>query len=528
MKAHARKIAALVAGVLLTFALIEGGLRVVGTVFRWVQDYRNQQAIEEGGDFVILCIGESTTAHGANGDLATAYPTQLQEILNHRVGGERFTVVNRGLPYTDSSVALKELEANLEHYKPHVVAAMMGANDGRTGAIPYEEMPVAERTGLPYSLKTYQLLALLAHQVRRRGESPGQTAPIRPLIRPSSALEARLILLQNSVELVDLAGRTCPAGIPPADGDPEITAAELVEAETAARESLRAYPLVITTHLRLALIHLLMGRNGEALADAERALQLEPGNEDSRVVHAILLWCDGRFPEAGEASRELLASGTTKPAVYVTLAESLVSQGRPAEAEGVFAEALRNAPETFELHDSFFLYALTRFCERHQLFDQEERLLLLALELFPGLKVLPARLQSFYEHVGRTDKAAEWRRKAAEARRADANPMTRENYARLKRILDENGVRLVAVQYPGRPLADLEAVIDDPDGVVFVDNEADFRQALEESSYDALFGDHCYGDFGHATRKGNRILAENVADAIVTLLPPKLRAEISP
>ena len=41
------------------------------------------------------------------------------------------------------------------------------------------------------------------------------------------------------------------------------------------------------------------------------------------------------------------------------------------------------------------------------------------------------------------------------------------------------------------------------------------REALQQHPYDALFWDHCYGDMGHATRLGNRLLAENVAEAVL-------------
>jgi hypothetical protein len=56
------------------------------------------------GDTVrVLCLGESTTALGG----ASAYPRLLEQILNERGGGRRFTVVNAGLPgiTTDQVVA---------------------------------------------------------------------------------------------------------------------------------------------------------------------------------------------------------------------------------------------------------------------------------------------------------------------------------------------------------------------------------------------------------------------------------------
>ena len=42
-----------------------------------------------------------------------------------------------------------------------------------------------------------------------------------------------------------------------------------------------------------------------------------------------------------------------------------------------------------------------------------------------------------------------------------------------------------------------------------------FKAALEKGNYDEYFLDHFGGDFGHCTKKGDQLLAENVANVIL-------------
>jgi hypothetical protein len=111
--------------------------------------------------------------------------------------------------------------------------------------------------------------------------------------------------------------------------------------------------------------------------------------------------------------------------------------------------------------------------------------------------------------------ADEYFGKAESIRSRGYKPMTKRNYRRLKEVLDERGIRLVCMQYPMRSLSPLKAMFDDPKGVIFVDNEAVFKDAVKQGSYDEYFSDMFAGDFGHCTAKGNRLLATNSADAIL-------------
>jgi len=51
--------------------------------------------------------------------------------------------------------------------------------------------------------------------------------------------------------------------------------------------------------------------------------------------------------------------------------------------------------------------------------------------------------------------------------------------------------------------------------VIFVDNERIFKDAIGKKGYNKYFTDMFGGDFGHCTQKGNKLLAENIANAIL-------------
>ncbi|MEI6632154.1 MAG: hypothetical protein WCL25_06045, partial [bacterium] len=95
------------------------------------------------------------------------------------------------------------------------------------------------------------------------------------------------------------------------------------------------------------------------------------------------------------------------------------------------------------------------------------------------------------------------------------NPVTINNYHKLKQILDKRGIKLICVQYPVRSIQPLKKIFKDDENIIFVDNEKIFKDAIRKEGYNAYFVDKFGGDFGHCTQKGNRLLAGNIADAIL-------------
>jgi hypothetical protein len=66
-----------------------------------------------------------------------------------------------------------------------------------------------------------------------------------------------------------------------------------------------------------------------------------------------------------------------------------------------------------------------------------------------------------------------------------------------------------------RSLEPLKRIFVQDKGIIFVDNEKIFKDAVKKEGYQAYFRDIFAGDFGHCTDKGNQLLAGNIADAIL-------------
>jgi hypothetical protein len=94
-------------------------------------------------------------------------------------------------------------------------------------------------------------------------------------------------------------------------------------------------------------------------------------------------------------------------------------------------------------------------------------------------------------------------------------PVTAKNYLDLKDILDKRRTKLVCVQYPFRNIELLKRIFNKEGGVIFVDNQAIFKKALQVSSRSEYFIDFYAGDFGHCASKGNRLIAENIANVLL-------------
>ena len=148
-----QKIILIISGLFLCVVLLEIGLRMGGFIFLFLQEFRNRISIQQKGIYRIMCIGESTTA-------CSDYPHLLQEALNERDMGIRFSVINKGIPAVDTSDIISRLEDNLDQYSPDMIIAMMGINDGNY-IMPYEDIPGKKTKIFINSLRTYKLVKLL-------------------------------------------------------------------------------------------------------------------------------------------------------------------------------------------------------------------------------------------------------------------------------------------------------------------------------------------------------------------------------
>ena len=125
-------------------------------------------------------------------------------------------------------------------------------------------------------------------------------------------------------------------------------------------------------------------------------------------------------------------------------------------------------------------------------------------------------LAELYRQSGNQDLSNQYHKKSKNLGFNYYSPQTYRNYPRLKAILRERKIQLVCVQYPVRSVEPLKKIFEgEEEGMIFVDNEAVFKEALKKKDYTKLFIDRFALDFGHCTREGNQLLAKNIADTIL-------------
>ena len=124
-------------------------------------------------------------------------------------------------------------------------------------------------------------------------------------------------------------------------------------------------------------------------------------------------------------------------------------------------------------------------------------------------------LAVFYQNRKMFEEAEEMFKKSDEIKIKYYKPETQENYRKLYQKLKEKEIKLVVMQYPTRDINEFKMMFEGDENIIFVSNENNFKEALKTYEYENLFIDHFAGDFGHCTKKGNILIAENVANIIL-------------
>jgi Flp pilus assembly protein TadD len=404
-----QKAALTATGLVLSAVLVEMILRTLGFIVLLRQERRNFQSARQVGAYRVMCVGESTTQN--------QYPAFLEEILNRRGAGIRFSVIDRGMTGANTTDILARLESDIDRYRPETVIAMIGVNDDGKH-IPYETdfrsrtMPFLKR------LRIYKLGKLLQSRLHADGER-------------AAYRDKRGAAFANDSALMKTGWRYI--------------------SEKNMQEAQRAF---------------------------KRAAETERGNDSAYMILGWLSIDQKRYAEVERSFKKALELNPRNESAYIELGWLYRTQRRFSEAEQLFKKGIALNPESARLHEN---------------------------------------LAALYYRLDEDALSKSYSQKASLLRRRYYNPRTVENYLELKRILDSRGVRLVCVQYPMRDLSPLKQIFEDAPGsdVLFVDNERTFEAAVRAQGYKSLFMDMFAGDFGHCTEAGNRLLAENIAAAML-------------
>jgi superkiller protein 3 len=281
------------------------------------------------------------------------------------------------------------------------------------------------------------------------------------------------------------------------------------------KKALELNPGNAEAYLQLGLVYHGKQRQFQQAEECfKKTLELNPGNAEAYIGLGNLYRDQGQFQQEEDTYKKALELNPENHWAYIGLGNLYRDQGQFQQAEECFNKALELNPGNDRA------YVELGWLYRHQgQSKQAEDTYKKALELNPG-KVVSAKLYgvlgSIYEEMGQFTLAEECYRNANQIRLSGYNPMTAYNYHKLKEILDKRKIKLVCVQYPMLNIEPLKKIFQgNIDGILFVDNEKTFKEAVKKGSYNMYFRDVFGGDFGHCTEKGNRLLAENIANVIL-------------
>jgi tetratricopeptide (TPR) repeat protein len=534
-------------GLVLSLVLLEAGLRLGGFVFSSIQAYENLRSIKQKSTYRIVCIGESTTQR--------QYPHLLEQVLNQRNIGVRFSVIDKGRAAMNSITLLEGIESNLTEYHPDMVVVMMGIND--TGIKYYEDIPKSD-TWLFRHCRTYRFGSILfMHMLKKinredidgfdkidsnrkaRPEDaatvplkanlsnatstekvakqdlnlPGTRHPVRaemeavPNIEDTERTKTESVAYSASHVMIGVAARSEGAAEP---RNSNLNHSELPDAEKFPKKTLALFSENENTYLRSGELYKNQGKFSQAEESYRKALEMNPGNDNTYVDLGWLYRVQGKYSQAEAFYKKALELNPKNGHACGRLGWLYHDQGKFAEAEDFYKKAIE-----FNLKKGNACYSLGILYRDQGKLSQAEDSLRRAVEFDPENERTLGAMASLYEEMGKPELAKAYAEKANKLRSEHYPEITVNNYRKLKEILDRKGIKLVCVQYPVRNVGPLKRIFEKDNDVIFVDNERIFKEALRQGSYKEYFKDMFAGDFGHCTPKGNMLIAQNIAHVIL-------------
>jgi tetratricopeptide (TPR) repeat protein len=458
--------------ILLLLFVLEGTMRLGGWVLSAHQRQMNARLTKQKSEYRILCLGESTTARGGN----DSWPEQLEEVLKEK--NINVKVINGGIEGIVSDAITAKLKGDLDKYQPDLVIIMMGVNDWQ-GTVPFEQN---SQTGAILFFKDLRVFKLFRAMYFNLGWLFSKVLP------RESAMSR----------------------------EPNISKA--LPGESAMSED---YPKSLSIQVITPLDEYIHSGNTYceqqqyALAEdlLKKAVQMEPKNGRANCSLMDCYKLQEKYEQVFALAKEY--SKYVDPDHYdigvcTSLGDVYFSLRQYPQAEQMYIKALDLNPKYEPAYTGLGLcYAVEG--------KQRESYALAQKIAQEGVK--NDRLLGFvaivYNQNGEQKKGQEYERKAEKFRATYYNPVTRHNYRFVADLLRQRGIRLICMQYPLRRLEPLIKMFASVEGITFLENREVFQAALEPGKYSEYFTDNFAGDFGHCTREGNRIIAQNVANLIL-------------
>ena len=148
-------------------------------------------------------------------------------------------------------------------------------------------------------------------------------------------------------------------------------------------------------------------------------------------------------------------------------------------------------------------------------YSKEETFYLKAISLHPKFPHLYKAIGQFYKKQGKEKLAREYFQKTALEEVDEYYPETFVNYTLILNKILSRHINVVVMQYPLRDITPLKDYLGQRNGVIFVENQQNFKEAVIRQGFGYYFKDNFAYDFGHCTRPGNELIARNLTEVIL-------------
>lgn len=515
--------------------MLELLLRLGGFIFTATQQWRNDLELKSAHSIRILSLGDSFTTTGGR----DAYPRQLERILNKADTAKNFSVFVEGLPSTSILYFVANLESYIKKYNPHIVTLMIGILDRSDAQIlPTQLKPSST---IP-SLRLGKLAQSLARDIKNHFSTTSKTPPL--LEYPEAQLDNYLKNLEEKLEY-----------FPNADRYYEISKAYSSTNRKEIAYNFLKKALTIDPHHykswgRLGRHYTKLKAHTKAADAYETSLKYCPlSNKDYRLslfdrlgdTHVALK----NYPLASTYYQKGIDLFPAHPTAYEKLGQLLRNSQHCREAEQFLIKQIHVNPMAFES------YGHLAYCfEQNNKIADAKKLLTKSIKTFPNTAQLPYALANHYlrQHqwteakkmyhyvlttfppeqrasitnniyvqllnIARafqnTQEIASLEKEISTLRSAKLT-----DYQFIKNYLQERGIQFIVIQYPLRSTEPLKELYNPSDGIIFVENKNLFEKGIAQEGLETYFVDMHVGEFGHCTAKGNRLIANNLAETIL-------------
>lgn len=449
-----KKILLIFCGLALSLLLLELVLQSTSLAIKLYKNHAINQKLKEKDSMTILCLGESTTDR--------QWPKFLKQSLITKNVKKEITVIDKGARAINTTCILANIESDIEKFKPDIIVSMMGINDDNSDIIHLKE----------FKFKTQQLFFLMKQHFIK----------VNNAIKTDNLLENSQfhIELNYANELFDKKEYSKSIEIlrKLAKENPEYDI-NIIKLLTRAY-IIRAYESGYETPEGI-----------KNISEAEKlvidGIKIEPYYD----INAML------FIFAKTKNRVLLEK--LFPVNDIELFEKLYSQD----------------PWAFISHTKLFVEL-----GMHD-FVKTIGQMLYSVDVNDNAinkdRVLGSNATLLIESKN-YNLAQKYLQLTKNYLMNNTVLVTFKNYQKLAQICKLNNIKLVAMQYPMRPIEPLKQILDLYSNVSFVSNEKIFKEVLKIKKTDDIFIDLFAGDFGHCTDLGNQMIADNLADTLVKLI----------